>query len=347
MMEIKKIIGQLFIIGFQGHTLTKDSLIAEDIIERNLGGVVLFDRFLAENKEQNNIISFSQLRSLTQNLQEFAGNRLFIGVDQEGGRVCRLKKDSGFPTCPSPRQICLKNDASFSVVQANVVASTLAEVGINFNFAPVADLNINQNNPIIGKLQRSYSANPEKVIEQCAIWLDCHHRHGVLGCLKHFPGHGSSKEDSHLGFVDITESWQKRELIPYSELILQNKANAIMVGHLFNANLDAIYPASLSRKIVQGLLRKKLNFKGIIVTDDMQMKAITNRYGLPEAIVHALSAGVDLIIIGNNLEYDPHILKTAIDAVESGIKRGDLSVTVITEAYERIQKMKNEFLCHE
>ncbi len=333
-------IGQLFIIGFQGDTLKRDSSIARDVVKRNLGGVILFDRFLAGRRTKNNIISRHQLKLLNHELQKLTDVPLLIGVDQEGGRVCRLKKEQGFPASQTAYEICNNNDAKFSLSQAKLVASTLADTGINLNFAPVADLNLNPENPIIGKLQRSFSANPDRVIEQCQTWIDCHKKNGVLSCLKHFPGHGSSEDDSHLGFVDITDSWQQIELAPYKELISRGKIEAIMMGHLFHSRMDEEYPASLSSKFITQTLRKELNYKGVVISDDMQMKAITDRYGLRDSIILALSAGVDLVIFGNNLSYDANILKKAINYVEKAVKSRELSENMIFEAYNRVQKFK-------
>jgi beta-N-acetylhexosaminidase len=343
-MELKKIIGQLFIIGFQGDSIVKNSSIAEDIATRNLGGIILFDRFLAGKKESNNVISKPQVKLLTKQLQQLAGNNLLISVDQEGGRVCRLKKEHGFPSSPTAHEIDGRNDLSFSISQAELIASTLADSGINFNFAPVADLNLNRENPVIGGLQRSFSADPDRVIEQCEVWLDCHRKFGVLSCLKHFPGHGSSKSDSHHGFVDITENWQDIELVPYKELISRKKVDAIMMGHLFHNKMDPQYPASLSKKIIGQLLRTELGFNGVVITDDMQMKAITDRYGLRESIVLALSAGVDLIIFGNNLHYDANILQKAIAYVEDAVDKKEITIETILAAHERVQQLKRSIL---
>lgn len=343
-MELKKIIGQLFIIGFQGESLLKDSCIAEDITERNLGGIILFDRFLAGKKESNNVISKPQVRLLTEQLQQLANNSLLISVDQEGGRVCRLKKEHGFPTSSTAHEIEEKNDINYSTSQAELVASTLADSGINFNFAPVADLNLNKENPVIGGLQRSFSADPNRVVEQCEIWLDCHKKFGVLSCLKHFPGHGSSENDSHHGFVDITENWQEIELVPYKDLISRNKVDAIMMGHLYHNKMDAQYPASLSKKIIGQMLRRELGFEGVVITDDMQMKAITDRYGLRESIVLALSAGADLIIFGNNLHYDENILKKAISYVEDAVNNKEIAIETIMAAHDRVQQLKRSIL---
>ncbi len=339
-MNLKKIIGQLFIIGFQGNSISVDSPIARDIVERNLGGVILFDRFLAEKKPINNIISKKQLIELNKTLQDLASGSLFICIDQEGGKVSRLKKEFGFPTFPSAQEVSESSNPEIAISCAKETAALLAELGFNFNFAPVADLNINPSNPIIGRYQRSYSAIPEKVAHHCTIWIEQHRKLGILSCLKHFPGHGSSTVDSHLGFVDISESWQEKELSPYEHLIQNNMTESVMMGHLYHSRLDSEYPASLSKKIISRLLREELHFDGLVISDDIQMKAITNQYSVEEASLIALAAGADMIIIGNNLRYDPHILKKSTLVIERAVESGSLPLERLMNAYERIQKVK-------
>lgn len=343
-MNLQSIIGQLFMVGFPGQTLASDSAIAEDIVARNLGGVILFDRFLAARSKKNNIVSPAQLQSLTSSLQHLAGNTLLIATDQEGGRVCRLKEEYGFPASVTAATIGRSREPGFAERQADLIAATLAAHGINFNFAPVADLNLNPANPIIGGIGRSFSDDPERVTALCAAWLSAHKRHGVLGCLKHFPGHGSSETDSHRGFVDISTCWQERELLPYRELIGKIPVDAVMVGHLFHKRLDGRLPASLSVDIIGGILRRELHFTGVVVSDDLQMRAITDRYGLQEAIILALSAGVDLIVIGNNISYDADIVKKAVRWVEEAVQGGKLSIDTLTAAYTRVQALKDTLI---
>ncbi len=340
-MEIEQKIGQLFILGFGGYRIDRTHPIARDICELNLGGVVLFDRLLAKSRQDNNIISFSQLKELTSSLQSFSDTPLLICVDQEGGSVCRLKKARGFSTTSSAEELGRENNLSRTFLQSQQTAKMLAESGINCNFAPVVDINVYPKNPIIGKLGRSFSSDPTKVIDHAASWIEGHNKHQIVSCLKHFPGHGSSRHDSHLGFVDITKTWQENELQPFKELIGRERCNLIMTGHLFHSGLDEKYPATLSPAIVTNLLRNKLHFEGLVVSDDMQMKAITDHYGLEQAACMALAAGVDMIVIGNNLEYDEDILPKCVGKVKRAIKSGTLSLQRIDEAYERVSRVKH------
>ena len=224
--------------------------------------------------------------------------------------------------------------------EAQRTAENLCNHGINVNFAPVVDLNVNAANPIIGKVQRAFSADPERVISCAEAWITSHRRHNVLSCLKHFPGHGSSAADSHLGFVDISSSWENRELLPYRQLIDRKMVDMVMVGHLYNHHLDPVFPATLSQPTVSGLLRGHLGFEGVVVTDDLQMKAISDRYGFAEAICQSLEAGIDMIVIGNNLEHRAALLSEAIEAVLAGIDSGTVREETISAALARIRQLK-------
>ncbi len=339
-MELNDKIGQLFILGFKGNTVDQNHPIVSDIEKRNLGGVILFDRLLAQKKNQNNIVSPTQVKALTSALQEKSGTPLLIAIDQEGGMVRRLKPESGFPETADIYHLGEKDDATLTSIHAACTANTLRLLGINFNLAPVVDLNIYPKNPVIGKLKRSFSADPQCVIRHAAIWIREHRRQNILSCIKHFPGHGSSHADSHLGFTDISNSWSREELIPYEKLIESNMTDSVMLGHLFQENLDNKFPTSLSTKVIEELLRGQLGFHGPVLTDDLQMKAITEMFGLEESVCLALAAGVDMIIIGNNLKYDPGILKRIIPAVLDAIQNNKIPEDRIHTAWERIQNMK-------
>ncbi|MBM9604389.1 glycoside hydrolase family 3 protein [Desulfopila inferna] len=343
-MDLRKIIGQLFILGFRGATLTMENQIREDIVTGNLGGIILFDNFLSASEKDSNIVSRPQLENLCDRLQSLAEIKLLIGVDQEGGAVRRLKQRHGFPPLPSAAEMGRDTSCRESATHARRTGELLAAIGINCDFAPVADINVNLNNPIIGKIGRSFSSSPREVAAHCEQWLDGLKHSGVLGCLKHFPGHGSSTTDSHKGWVDISRSWKRQELIPYAELIEKGKVQAVMMGHLFHSDFDAEHPASLSADIIGGLLRGEMHYAGLVITDDLQMRGITERYGIPEAIVQAFSAGVDMIILGNNLEYDPGILHKAVNAVEQAVESGYLSLETLRKSYDRVQKIKEEIL---
>jgi len=339
--SLEKMIGQLFIVGFKGASVSKNHPICVDISKRNLGGVILFDRHLASEATTNNITGTSQLTQLTSALQELSSTKLLIAVDQEGGRVSRFRQEFGFPSTPSAKELGLATDTNTSTECAKQTAAMLKPCGVNLNLAPVVDLNNNPTNPIIGKIGRSFSSTSKTVCDHASTWITEHRKADILSCLKHFPGHGSSEDDSHLGFVDITKSWQKTELEPYTTLIHKGLADAIMVGHLFNSNLDPQFPATLSSMTIDKLLRDKLKFRGVVISDDMQMKAITSRYGLMEACLMALRAGVDIVIIGNNLSYDPNIFTRIHTAVSQAVDKGTLDEDTIQSAWKRVQHFKS------
>lgn len=339
--SLDQMVGQLFIIGFTGQTLSIKDPICADIRDRNLGGVILFDRHLASQATTNNITGSRQLTRLTSALQERSAGKLLIAVDQEGGKVNRFKEEYGFQLTPSAEELGATASTSQCTTSARQTAHMLKTCGVNLNLAPVVDINSNTTNPIIGKLGRSFSCDPERVCTHASAWILEHQKEGVLSCLKHFPGHGSSKEDSHLGFVDITDSWQEEELVPYSTLMANGFADAIMVGHLFNNDLDPRYPATLSQATIKTLLREKMQFRGVVISDDMQMKAITDKYGLAEACIMAFKAGVDIAIIGNNLSYDQNIFTDIHGEVVQAVDKGTLNESIIRSAWERVQYFKS------
>jgi len=339
-MNLKHRLGELFIIGFQGSEIKPGSQL-ENILETGRpGGVILFNRCLSNPETGGNITSPQQLKNLTTKLHSLSSMPLFVCVDQEGGGVQRLNSGNGFFDICSAEEMGSICRQDLVRQEAERTAKLLHDSGINLNFAPVVDLNIHDNNPIIGGIKRSFSPEPDRVIKCAETWIDCHRQFNVISCPKHFPGHGSSTADSHLGFVDISDSWHESELLPFQHLISTNRAEMIMVGHLFNRNIDHRFPATLSHLTVTGILRNTLEFQGVIVTDDMQMKAISNHFTFAEAICHSLSAGIDMIIIGNNLEHRPELLQEAIEAVWSGLKKGSVREETVIASLERIRRLK-------
>lgn len=343
-MDLKQIIGQLFVVGFTGVSVSKTGPLRDDLYHGNLGGVILFDRHLATNSDTNNISSASQVRRLCTDLQELAHTPLFISVDQEGGKVARLKSKYGFAQSPSAEEIGKTNSLHLSRQFAEQTATMLADVGINLNFAPVADVNCNPENPVIGKLERSFSSDPVTTTHHCKIWVEEFHKKKVYACLKHFPGHGSSTHDSHLDIVDISHTWREKELIPYQQLVQDGTIHCIMLGHLFHKKFDRQLPASLSRNVIAGILRGKLNFSGLVITDDMQMHAITNYYGFHESLLLAFTAGVDMVVIGNTIDYDPLLFQKAVSFLEQCVTENRLPLRRIMQAYQRVQDTKKLLL---
>jgi len=339
--DLDVMIGQMLMAGFRGYSVTEDSPIVRDIKERHLGGVVLFDYDVALGKPERNVQSPEQVAKLTADLQSYAATSLFVSVDQEGGRVQRLKAKYGFTETPSAQELG-EGDDSTIIHAADIVGQMLFDVGFNLDFAPVADVNVNPESPAIGKIGRSFSADPKRVAKCDEMFLKGLAAHGVIGCLKHFPGHGSAGSDSHLGLTDVTNTWSDAELIPYRLLVKEEAVAMIMTAHIFNAGLDPDYPATLSRKVITGILREDIGFDGVVVTDDMNMKAITAHYGQNEAIRLAIVAGADILLFGNNLEYDPDVVKKAHLIIRKLVKKGTISKERIERSYERIMKLKKE-----
>jgi beta-N-acetylhexosaminidase len=335
--SLRAMLGQMMLIGFRGTELSDDAPILRDIREHNLGGVILFNRDVQLGTTGRNIESPGQVRALTARLQSAAATPLLVAVDQEGGRVRRLREETGFPFSPSARTMGAGTPDA-TRIQGKRTGELLAGLGINLNFAPVADVDVNPESPAIGALDRSFSPDPEVVAAHARAFSEGLRTAGVIPCLKHFPGHGSASADSHLGLTDISETWSPTELIPYERLI--PGASMVMTGHLFLRRFDAEYPCTLSPAVVTGLLRDRLGFQGVVVSDDMQMRAITAHYGLEEALVRAVLAGVDILIFGNNLDYDPDIVPRAIDILARGVEDGRLTRARIAASFGRIAAAK-------
>ncbi len=349
--SLREKIGQMLIMGFTGKTVNESSLVARYLNDDNIGGVILFDYNFQSQTYDKNIESPEQVKKLNQQLQVLtrrANNKhhrphlpLLISVDYEGGSVNRLHSRYGFPVIPSAKKVGEKSFEEASEV-AKLMADTLSSSGFNLNFSPVLDVDVNPDNPIIGKLGRSFSSDPNGVTQFGQIYSKQFLNQHIECAYKHFPGHGSSLTDSHLGFVDITNTWSIKELTPFLELLSQSQhCDMVMVAHVVNRNLDASgLPATLSNSMISGLLRHDLQFDGVVITDDMQMKAIADYYGLSTALSLAINAGADMFIFGNQLtgqEQDP---KELIDLVEEKVHSGEISETKINEAYHRIVKMK-------
>jgi len=334
--RLQKMVGRMLIVGFPSSKIDAESQIVKDIKQYDLGGVILFDRFYNDRTKVKNIASPKQLKTLTQALQKFSRKPLFIAVDQEGGRVARLKPAYGFDTTPSAAAIAKLPQKEIAAIYTQE-AKMLREMGINMNFAPVLDLAIEPKNKVIYQLERSYGADPKKVAHIASILIDAQRDKNIISVAKHFPGHGSSLQDSHKGFVDISNTWSKKELEPYKILLREQKLNAIMTAHVFNKQLDSKYPATLSRNVNQKLLREQLGFRGVIISDDMQMKAITAHYSLKEAVTLAINSGVDILLFGNQLANRP--TKAIVDTIVSQIKAGKIPLSRIKEANERIANL--------
>ncbi|HNP79812.1 MAG TPA: glycoside hydrolase family 3 protein, partial [Candidatus Pacearchaeota archaeon] len=320
--ELKEKIGQMIIIGFRGTEVNKDSQIIKDINDLNLGGIVLFDIDNPTKTFPRNIISYNQTKKLISDIKELSSSNIFVSIDVEGGTINRLKEKYGFINIPSAEDMG-KGDPEKTKEYATIIGKELKELGFNIDFAPVVDVNINKNNPIIGELERSFSDDPEKVFIHASSFIEGLNSQGIISSIKHFPGHGSSSTDSHLGMVDVTNTYNEKELIPYRKIIENNYTQIIMTAHIINSNIDPSYPATLSPLFIKKILRDDLRFKGVVVSDDMHMGAIIDHYGFNESLIKAVDAGCDILIISNNgKEYNEDVAKEAVEAIFNAVKKG-------------------------
>lgn len=331
-LDIK--IGQMILIGVPG--ISVDSMVLKEIREGKAGSIIFFEKNIA-NKN-----SFAQLKKMAWTYNSVAPTPLFISIDQEGGKVNRLKEKYGFPKSLSAAAMSKSIDSVR--YYGETTASILAGLGINVNFAPVVDLSTNPDNTVIAKVERAFSANPDTVALFSMEFIKAHRKLGIVTVLKHFPGHGSSKEDTHFGIADVTKTWERKELKPYQLLIDSGYVDAIMTAHIVNKNLDEKdLPGTLSIRMLDSLLRKTLKFDGVVFSDDMQMHAITKHYGLEEAIKLAVNAGVDILTFSNNIQGSEDRTVDKVHAViRKFVQEGTIPAARIDQSYQRIMSLKNK-----
>lgn len=334
-------IAQMLLVGFRGTELDESNYIVRDIRDYRIGGVILFDRDSMLKTYGRNITAPAQLQALTDSLRSLSATPLFMAVDQEGGNVCRLKERYGFPPTVTAQYLGTLNNPAITRMYADSIGNTLAVNGLNMNFAPVVDLNINPASPAIGAVERSFSADPTIVTANARIFVETHDKNRVATCFKHFPGHGSATADSHLGFVDVTDTWSEIELEPYRTLIGEGNCRMVMTAHVFNRKIDPDLPATLSQPFITGLLRERLGFDGVVVTDDLQMQGLTQFFDYKTIIEKSIQAGADIILVSNNLDYDPEITPTTISHVAGLVRSGRITEERINTSYRRIMALKS------
>lgn len=329
--SVRDMVGQMLMVAYT-NAASFDTLQA-DVATRNLGGVLLFGKDL-----QNP----SQMRDLTRSLQALSTTPLFIATDQEGGRVARLNAGNGFTATYEANtlgNVWMNVDSTRN--QAARMAGWLKSVGINTNLAPVADVNVFQFSPAIGALGRSYSPTASTVTTHAAAFIESHRQQGIVTSVKHFPGHGSARSDSHLGFTDITTTWQAYELHPFRDLAQGGFLDMVMTGHLVNRNWDASYPASLSHTAITVKLREELGFNGVVISDELLgMKAITDNFTFDQAVLAAILAGTDILLYNRNLVDGTSLVRRVQDLVEDAIAQERLTEARIRASYDRILALK-------
>lgn len=324
-------IGQHFVGGFDGTKITP--LVKKLIQKYQIGGLILFGR---------NIESPEQVRYLNAELQKLASVPLLIGVDQEGGPVARLKAPfTKLPPMGDVGDYYRRTKDLHTVKQiGHILGKELRAVGFNWDYAPVLDVHSNPKNPVIGR--RSFSPDPA-IVQKCASALIRGlHAEGVLSCAKHFPGHGATSVDSHKNLPVLKTPGRilwKRDLYPYRKLIPQKGILTLMTAHVRYTELDPENCATLSGPILTDLLRKRLAYKGLIVSDDLLMKAISDRYGIPEAARQFFEAGGDMAMICK----DPEIQIETIRRLQEIVTKSKSLSRHLSQSAKRIQKLKNKF----
>ena len=343
--DLPSMAGQMIMAGFRG---TGDEPLHEDlanileyIAQGKVGGVILFDRDAILKTSERNIRSPGQVLLLTRMLQEAAPLPLFIGVDQEGGKVRRLKVENGFPPLASPGELG-RASAEKTEETGKELGKLLRSLGINLNFAPGLDVNINPGSPAIGALGRSFSKDPVIVSAHGLAFAKGLSAGGVIPCFKHFPGHGSAHEDTHLGLADITTTWKEAELLPYREILPQSPPAMVMPGHIVHREKTGNLPASLSEIAIQSMLRDGIGWEGVVITDDLQMQAVEGRFSTKEALRLAVLAGADILLLGNNLRHDSNEAGKAHALLLELVSEGAIPVSRIEESYRRIIRLKRD-----
>jgi beta-N-acetylhexosaminidase len=296
--------GQMIIVGFQGDDASDKSVkaIAAEIAAGDLGGVMYL---------KPNVKSLKAVKAMNAAFRAASPTLPpFITLDQEGGAVERLTSAVGFEELPNAETVAANDTPAQAEALYAGMARQVADLGFTVNFGPVTDLNVNPKNQIIAKYGRAFGKSADVVAAYDQAFVEAHHAAGLLTALKHFPGHGSSTDDSHAGFVDITKTWRPAELDPYRALFADGYADFVMVGHLYNGNGDndgSKLPASLSSYWIDGQLRGALGFTGVVISDDLEMGAIRKLYNLHDTVVQAVKAGVDVLLFSNTAKYSPDL----------------------------------------
>lgn len=339
-MTLEEKIGQMFIVCPEALNVSENAETAQavdtvtEVMRENLekfpvGGIAVFGK---------NITGAEQLPRFISDLQSNSKYPLFIAVDEEGGRVARIANSDFFNVASykSMEDIGKSGDASKAEEVGRQIGSYLKELGFNLDFAPVADTNTNPQNIVIG--DRSYGSDPALVARMVSAQLDGMHDSGIMGTLKHFPGHGDTKDDTHSGYVSIEKTWDELkecELVPFITAL--PKADMVMVSHITAVNVTSDkLPTSMSETMITGKLRNELGYDGVIITDAMAMGAVADNYTSAEAAVTAVKAGVDIVLMPQNLD-------EAFNGVMNAVTDGEISMERLDESVLRILKMKAKY----
>jgi len=335
--DLKRMVGQSIMVGFNGTTVEAPGfrIVLENLERGIIGGVLILPQ---------NIAGKSELEAMVTALKQcVCETPPLIAIDEEGGTVDWLGVEHGFPRTASAAEIGKSNEDE-ARHQYKALAKKLAGIGFNLNFGPVVDLNLNPNNPIIGVRERSFSADAGVVTKYAKIFIEEHHAQNILTALKHFPGHGSSVADTHTAPADVSLTWSPDELIPYKLLIEAGMADMIMAGHLTNNARWGGTATQQGATAISQILRRDLGYNGVVVSDDLTMKALANgRRTFAEVAGSAAKAGIDLFVVAHPVA--PEIENTGLyvnSVLLDGIQSGDISLEIVTKAWERMIALKSK-----
>ena len=328
-MSLDEKIGQMIVVGLEGYDLNDNT---RSLIQKSkVGGFILF---------ANNVQNTNQLLNLLNSLKgENLKNKvpLFLSVDEEGGRVTRMPKE--FKKIPTNKTIGKINDETLSNQIGSTIAYEIGSFGFNMDFAPVLDVNSNPNNPVIG--DRSFGSNTNVVSHLGIQTMKGIQSGNIIPVVKHFPGHGDTSVDSHLGLPSVNNTLTRLrqfELIPFAEAI-KNNAEVVMIAHILLAKIDSKNPSSMSKIIITDILRKDLNFNGVVITDDMTMGAIVKNYNISEAAVKSVQAGTDIVLVCHGYDNEASV----INALKNAVAKGEISKERIDQSVYRILILKKKY----
>jgi beta-N-acetylhexosaminidase len=317
---------RLFMVGFPGPRIDDDFAA---LMDDGLFGAILFKR---------NVGTAQETAALCRDIKSRAGRPFILSVDQEGGRVARLR-GAPFTTLPSMRELGQRQDLALVERVGRLLAHELRAVGFDWDFAPVLDVDTNPTNPVIG--DRSFSRDPDEVARLGVALARGLEAGGVASCGKHFPGHGDTTTDSHLTLPRLPhdlERLRRVELVPFRAFAQAGLASLMTAHVLFDA-LDPKVPATMSPRALNGLLREELGFDGVLVSDDLEMKAIADHYSVEEAAVEGTRAGVDLFLVCHQAD----VQRRAIEALVRAVESGRVPRSRIDEAHRRLARLESRF----
>lgn len=331
--DLDEMIGQMIIVGFNGNNINAKEFkkVLKQIDQNKISGVIFFEDNI------KNKIEFLKMTNAIKNSK--AKYTPFISIDMEGGKVQRMNSNNGFEDIKTAKEVA-KSSTNEAYKEYYKMAKMLKDANINLNFAPCVDLAINKNS-IIEKKERSYSDDPEIVTKYASEFIKAHTDNQIITSIKHYPGHGSPKGDTHLGFVDITQTHTEKEIIPFIKTANLTQLQMVMVSHLYNKNIDTIYPASLSNKTIEEHLKPQINFEGIIISDDLDMGAVKDNYTLETIVTKGISAGENILLFSNRKKTNPNLVKDIHKIVKKELKKGTIKVEQIETSYEKIKNIKS------